>query len=118
MVKLSAFCAPIALARLLSDYLLLVQYLHSFIAITESLDIPHVLTRLEFTLGVLCSISLAGAGYVINDLFDTETDQRNKPGRMVIGRYLSIGNAWVIYGLLNLLAIGKQRIPGGARIRI
>lgn len=82
----------------------LVQYLIRFFII-ESLNIPHVLNHFEFFLGVLCSISLAAAGNVINDIYDLEADKRNKPGRMVIGRKISLNNAWSIYTVFNIIAI-------------
>lgn len=82
----------------------LVQYLIRFFMI-ESLHIDHVLTRFEFLLGVVCSLCLAAAGYVVNDIFDQEADQRNKPARMVLGTHISVNNAWVIYGILNIIAI-------------
>lgn len=80
------------------------QYLIRF-AIIEELEIPHVLDHLHFFYGVLCSISLAAAGYIINDLHDLETDKINKPHRLVIGSKISETAAKQLYLGLNLLAI-------------
>lgn len=82
----------------------LVQYLIR-LAVIESLNVPHILTHLQFFLGVLCSISLAAAGYVINDLHDLEADRKNKPHRMVIGLVYSEKQAWTIYFILTLIAV-------------
>lgn len=80
------------------------QYLIRF-AIIEELAIPHVLDHLHFFYGVLCSISLAAAGYIINDLHDLETDKINKPQRLVIGSKISETAAKQLYLGLNLLAL-------------
>ena len=82
----------------------LVQYLIR-LSIIESLNVPHVLNHLEFFLGVLCSISLAGAGYIVNDLYDIQTDKANKPNRMIIGRYMTEKQGWTLYTVLNIIAI-------------
>lgn len=81
----------------------LVQYLIRFFII-ESLQIPHYLTHPFFLLGVLCSIFLAAAGYIVNDIYDVDNDQHNKPYRVVIGKELSVNNAWGIYTGLNIAA--------------
>lgn len=83
---------------------MLMQYLIRF-AIIESLNVPHVLNLFEFFLGVLCSISLAAAGYIINDLYDLQVDLENKPQRMTIGKAFSEKSAWTIYTVLNIIAI-------------
>lgn len=82
----------------------LVQYLIR-LSIIESLNVPHVLNHLEFFLGVLCSISLAGAGYIVNDLYDIQTDKANKPKRMIIGRFMTEKQGWTLYTVLNIIAI-------------
>ncbi|MEQ9262080.1 MAG: geranylgeranylglycerol-phosphate geranylgeranyltransferase [Owenweeksia sp.] len=82
----------------------LVQYLIRFV-ITESLGIPHVLNHLEYFYGVVCSISLAAGGYVVNDLYDLHVDEENKPGRVTIGKNFPDSVAWQIYFGLNILAL-------------
>ena len=82
----------------------LVQYLIRFFII-QSLNIPHVLNHLEFLLGVICSISLAAAGYIINDIYDIDADKANKPQRMVIDNGISLNGAWTIYAVINVIAI-------------
>ncbi len=82
----------------------LVQYLIRFF-ITESLNIPHVLNHLEYFYGVLCSISLAAGGYVINDIYDVGVDGDNKPGRVTVGKQFTDQAAWQIYFGFNILAL-------------
>lgn len=81
----------------------LVQYLIRFFII-DSLNVPHYLDHLYFFLGVVCSVSLAAAGYVVNDLFDLDADNHNKPHRMVIGRQITESTGWGIYAFFNIVA--------------
>ncbi|HEV7781248.1 MAG TPA: geranylgeranylglycerol-phosphate geranylgeranyltransferase [Chitinophagaceae bacterium] len=53
---------------------------------------PHDLTR--FILLVLASLFIAAAGYIINDYFDINIDEVNKPHKMVVDRVIS--RRWAI----------------------
>lgn len=44
---------------------------------------------------VLASVCIAAAGYIINDYFDVNIDLINKPGRLIIGRYVK--RRWAIF---------------------
>ncbi len=81
----------------------LVQYLIRFFII-ESLSVPHFLTDVWFAVGVLCSISLAAAGYIINDIFDKSNDHHNKPDRVLVGKSITENTAWGIYASFNIIA--------------
>ncbi len=81
-----------------------VQYLIRF-SLIEYLNVPHVLDHLNYFFGVVCSVSLAAAGYIINDLHDLETDKINKPQRRVIGTKISETSAKQLYLGLNILAL-------------
>jgi 4-hydroxybenzoate polyprenyltransferase len=83
--------------------IVLVQYLIRFFII-ESLFVPHYLSPLWFGVGVLCSISLAAAGYIINDLYDKPTDAVNKPDRVLIDGNVSENVAWGMYATFNSVA--------------
>ena len=80
------------------------QYLIKY-SIIDALNIPHVLDNLHYFYGVLCSISLAAGGYIINDLHDIETDKINKPKRRVIGVNISKASAKQLYIGFNLIAL-------------
>lgn len=82
----------------------LAQYAVRFFVI-EFLSIPHALDHLEYFYGVLCSISLAAGGYVINDINDIDADAINKPERITVGNQISHKAAWAIYMVFNGLAI-------------
>ncbi len=60
-----------------------------------------VLSNFSFSLLLLMTILIAGAGYVINDLLDRKTDQINSPEKVFIG----IKSARIYYLVLNLSAI-------------
>jgi 4-hydroxybenzoate polyprenyltransferase len=85
--------------------ILFVQYLIRY-SVVLWLDIPHFLSHFQFFLGALCSVLLAAAGYIINDLYDVDTDAVNKPERITIGKQISIRRAWSLYGWTNAAAIG------------
>ncbi len=53
---------------------------------------PHDLTR--FILLVLASLFIAAAGYIINDYFDINIDEVNKPDKMVVDKL--INRRWAI----------------------
>ncbi|MBP6334962.1 MAG: UbiA family prenyltransferase [Bacteroidia bacterium] len=59
---------------------------------TESIitgDFPVHLSLLDFSLLVFSTIIIAAGGYIINDAFDIDTDAINKPGKNVVGTFIS-----------------------------
>jgi 4-hydroxybenzoate polyprenyltransferase len=56
---------------------------------------------LVFSVGLI-----AAAGYIINDYFDVQTDQINRPDSVVIGKYISAKSAYNVYIILNTIALG------------
>lgn len=67
-------------------------------------DLPLKLNYYYFTLLVISSVLIAAAGYIINDYFDLNIDQVNKPGNIVIQRIIS--RRWAILWHLLLSAAG------------
>jgi len=63
------------------------------------------LSDLQYGLLVLSTVLLAAGGYVINDIFDQDTDAENKPNLAVVGRSISEGNAYYIYVGLTLTGV-------------
>jgi 4-hydroxybenzoate polyprenyltransferase len=53
----------------------------------------------------LCTILVAAAGYIINDYYDIKIDMVNKPGRVVISKYISRRMALVLHPIINGVAI-------------
>lgn len=58
----------------------------------------------RFYLIVITYVFIAAAGYIINDYFDINIDQVNKPQRVVVGSYIS--RRWVIFWHLILSLLG------------
>lgn len=59
----------------------------------------------RFYLMLLTNVFIASAGYMINDYFDVNIDQINKPTKVVVGAFIS--RRWVIFWhlILSVLAI-------------
>jgi 4-hydroxybenzoate polyprenyltransferase len=93
--------------RLISAFLRLIRLPNLFfIALTQCLfqyGIYYPLYRhaipphdnLNFMYLVLASVFIAAAGYVINDYFDINIDEVNKPHRMVVDKFIS--RRWAIF---------------------
>jgi 4-hydroxybenzoate polyprenyltransferase len=69
-------------------------------------NIPLALNDWQFLLLVFSTICIAGAGYLINNVFDQETDQINKPNDVVVGKTMSETTAYNLYIILNVLGVG------------
>jgi len=68
-------------------------------------QITPTLSHIEFFLLVFTTIIIAGAGYIVNDLYDYEIDKINKPDRQIIGSQISKEAAWRWYYSLNMLGL-------------
>lgn len=64
-----------------------------------------VLSNTLFFFLVLSTIMIAAGGYIINDIYDINTDLINKKERVIIGRYISEHTAFFWYYALNLISI-------------
>lgn len=62
--------------------------------------------ELQFALLVFSTMSIAAAGYIINDYFDTQADLINKPKRVVVGIKISRRIAMILHAVLNVFGIG------------
>jgi 4-hydroxybenzoate polyprenyltransferase len=51
----------------------------------------------EFVLFVFTTLLVTSSGYIINDIYDIETDRINKPDKRIIDVHLSLSSAWKIY---------------------
>ena len=69
-------------------------------------NIPLALNDWQYLLLVLTTVLLAGGGYLINNIFDKETDNINKPDDVVVGKFISEDKAFTIYIILNIIAVG------------
>lgn len=71
-------------------------------------NIPLALTNWQYALLVLSTILIAAAGYLINDIFDQDTDNENRPDGVIVGKSISETKAYNLYVALNVsgVAIG------------
>ena len=60
-------------------------------------DIPLALADWQYGLLVLSTILIAAGGYVINNVFDQNTDTINKPNNVIVGKTISETNAYNLY---------------------
>lgn len=69
-------------------------------------NIPLALNDWQYLLLILTTVLLAGGGYLINNIFDKETDTINKPDDVIIGKYISENQAYNVYFGLNIIGVG------------
>lgn len=84
----------------------LVQILIKY-ALLESFEVVRfTLNDFGFFLLVLSTLSIAAAGYVINDIYDEETDLVNKPDKVIVGKNISEKSAYNIYIVFTIIGVG------------
>lgn len=59
---------------------------------------------------ILPALFTAAAGYVVNDIYDVETDAVNKPSKMIVGVSISKKSAWMLYAILCMISIGLSAL--------
>lgn len=77
-----------------------------FIPVYSHYSIQLGMSKFDFFLMVVSTILIAAAGYMINDVFDIETDQINKPEKQYINRIITNRTAFICSLLLSLTALG------------
>jgi 4-hydroxybenzoate polyprenyltransferase len=60
----------------------------------------------QYLLLVLATVLIAGAGYVINDIFDQDADEVNHLKKRIVGNIISEGKAYNLYVALNITGVG------------
>jgi len=73
------------------------------------LNLQHInlaLSDFQYVLLVLATVLIAAAGYVINNIFDQETDNDNKPANVIVGKSISETAAYNLYAALNIIGVG------------
>ena len=63
----------------------------------ELQNIPLALAHWQYGLLVLATMSIAAGGYIINNIFDVETDTENKPNNVIVGKFISETKAHNLY---------------------
>lgn len=69
-------------------------------------DIWLSLSDLQYALLVLATVALAAGGYIINDIFDQDTDAENKPDKLIVGKFISEETAYYMYAGLTIGGVG------------
>ena len=60
----------------------------------------------QYGLLVLSTMLVAAAGYIINDIMDQETDNDNKPTKVIIGKSITETMGYNLYVVLNIIGVG------------
>lgn len=63
----------------------------------ELQNIPLALADWQFYILVLATVCIAAGGYIINNIFDVETDTENKPESVIVGKFISETKAYNLY---------------------
>jgi len=74
-------------------------------ALFEPFNALTTLSHTGFAILVIITVSLAAAGNIINDIYDLETDQVNKPKKVIIGKQISEKLAYNLFFTLNIIGI-------------
>lgn len=125
-LKLAAILRLIRASNLL--IIIATQYIMRYCIIDPFLEINNFNLQLGegyFLLLILATVSIAAAGYVINDYFDTGTDRLNRPGKVVIDHDVPRRSAMLIHMVLTFIGIAAGvylsfyiKVPGLALIFI
>lgn len=61
---------------------------------------------------MLACVFVAAGGYVINDIFDIESDNINRPEKLILSKHISPKSAKIFYGILTILGITSGFLTG------
>lgn len=104
---MKTFPAFLTLIRWLNLFFIaLTQVLFQYAVVASLVPGPSwTLGHIDFFLLCFSSVMIAAGGYVINDYFDVHIDKVNKPGRIVVDRYIARRKAIIWHGLFSLAGI-------------
>lgn len=71
----------------------------------ELQNIPLALADWQYILLVLATMSIAAGGYIINNIFDVETDLVNKPKNVVVVHFISETKAYNLYISFTVIGV-------------
>ncbi len=102
MQKLTAFFQLIRYKNLL--IVAFSQYFIRFSLTETFLPFP-ALSKFQFLLFVITTILITAAGYIVNDIYDIETDTINNKRHLIIGQIIKVKTAIILYSIFNLIAL-------------
>lgn len=71
----------------------------------NSCQLPNPSNLVYFGMLIVSIVSVAAGGYAINDYFDLRSDRKNKPEKLVVGKYIKKRWAIIIHWTFSLLAL-------------
>lgn len=71
----------------------------------ELQNIPLALSDFQYILLVLSTVCIAAGGYIINNIFDVESDSDNKPQNVIIGKTISETRANYLYISFTIIGV-------------
>ena len=71
----------------------------------ELINIPLSLWYWQYGLLIAATVLIAAGGYVINDIFDQETDLENHSKKTIIGNSITESKAYIIYASLTISGV-------------
>jgi len=77
------------------------------IFLIDALNVEHFLDTLHYSILILSVVSIAAAGYIINDIHDLEIDKINKNREVIIENGISEDFAFNLYFALNIIGIAS-----------
>lgn len=69
-------------------------------------NVPLALADWQYGILVLATVCIAAGGYIINNIFDVETDMENKPEKVIIGKTISETMAYNLYIGFTVIGVG------------
>lgn len=63
------------------------------------------LSDFQYVMLVFATLFIAAGGYVINDIFDQDTDAINKPEKVIIGKTIKESQAYNLYAGLTIIGV-------------
>ena len=102
MNKIIAWFKIIRINNLL--IIILTQYLIKYCIINYFVN-DFTLSDINFLILVISTTLIAAAGYIINDIYDIETDKINRKNKVLIGELISIQEATFYYITINIIGL-------------
>lgn len=68
-------------------------------------NVEPAMNYLDLAMLVLSTVLIAAGGNVINDYYDIEADESNKPGKQIAGKLIPMKNLWIYYWVLSTLGV-------------
>jgi 4-hydroxybenzoate polyprenyltransferase len=84
--------------------LVLMQFVFIY-PLLEKFQVKQLFKPWQFFILLVASIAVQASGYIINDYFDVNIDEVNKPNKLIVGKRLSPKKTMRYYILMSVIAI-------------